>query len=87
MKTKLLLMSGLIMMFISLKGQLFQESFEFFGNNFHSVSTDQLSDGTNDIVVMGTHFSNVPDMPKIQVIRMDEITGNIIWQYAYHDFT
>ncbi len=87
MKTKLLLLSGLIMMFIGLKGQLFQESFEYFGNNFHSVCTDQLSDTTNDIIVMGTHFSSVLDMPKIQVIRIDEITGNIIWQYAYHDFT
>lgn len=87
MKTKLLLLSGLIMMFISLKGQLFQENFEYFGNNFHSVCADQLSDASNDIVVAGTYFNNVLDFPKIQVIRLDEITGNIIWQYAYHDFT
>jgi hypothetical protein len=87
MKRKLLLMTGLLILLVSLKAQTFQESFEFFGNNFHSVCTDQLSDASNDIVVAGTYFSDVLDLPKIQVIRMDEITGNIIWQYAYHDFT
>ncbi len=53
MKTKLLLMTGLVILFTNLKGQTFQESFEFFGNNFHSVCTDQLSDASNDIVVAG----------------------------------
>ncbi len=87
MKTKLFLMTGLVILFTSLKAQTFQESFEFFGNNFHTVCADQLSDASNDIVVAGTYFSDVLDFPKIQVMRINEITGSIIWQYAYHDFT
>ena len=85
MKTKLLLMTALVFIFTSVNAQLFQENFQIPVNYFHSASTDQLSDTTNDLVVMGSLFDDALQNPKIQAIRVDEISGNIIWQFTYHD--
>jgi len=85
MNRRILLLAFFIASLNQLSAQLFQQNFQIPGNYFHAVFTDQLSDSTKDLVVMGSLFDDVLLKPKIQVLRIDEVTGDFVGQATYYD--
>lgn len=75
MKTKILLIFITIFT-VNIYGQ-FQEDFLVPGQDLLDANTIELRDGTNDYIVSGTLVS--PNETKLQLIRIDDVTGNIVW--------
>jgi hypothetical protein len=66
---------------------VFQEHLQLPGNYFHELTTDQLSNASQDLIVAGTYFNDSLVDPAMEVMRIDEINGGLIWQKTYYDNT
>ncbi|RLD46373.1 MAG: hypothetical protein DRI88_07650 [Bacteroidetes bacterium] len=85
MKKKLLLLAFFMAMLNQLSAQLFQQNFQMPNHYFHSVFTAQLNDSSQDLLVVGSLFDSTLQNPEIQVIKIDDITGNVVGQKIYYD--
>lgn len=87
MKAKMFILTLLISISVSVQSQVFQQHLQIPGNYFHEVCTDQLNSSSEDLIIAGNFFDATFSNPMIELIRVDELTGNLVWQYNYYDAT
>jgi hypothetical protein len=83
MKTKTIFTLTLWLIVLSSQSQLFQRPFGIVGFYFQDVSTVQFSNQSENLIVAGNFFQTNFLNPRTELIRLDEITGDIIWQNKY----
>ncbi len=83
MKTRLTLILILFVFSISTYAQLWQKNYTAPGVNFHDLNIEKLQDGTSDLVAAGAVFDNTYANPAISIFRIDDATGNAVYQNTY----
>lgn len=73
--------------FMSAASQNFQQNFRIAGNHFHEVFTEQLQDGSDDLLIAGNFFDPGFSAPLMEVARFDDISGSLQWHFMYYDPT
>jgi len=87
MKVKMFILTLLISISVSVQSQVFQQHLQIPGNYFHEVCTDQLNSSSEDLIIAGNFFDANFSYPMIELMRVDELSGSLVWQYHYYDPT
>lgn len=87
MKAKLFILTLFLSISVTVQSQVFQEHFQVPGNYFHEVCTDQMHSSSQDIIVAGNFYDASFSYPMIELLRLDELSGNLVWQHHYYDPT
>jgi hypothetical protein len=87
MKTKIIFTLTFWLIVLSSQSQAFQWFYGHQNYYLHDVSTDQLKAQSQDMIIAGNFFETNFLHPKTELMRMNESSGNIIWQNSYFDQT
>ena len=83
MKTRLSITAMLLVIFTAVYSQVWQKNYTAPGVNFHDLNIEKLLDGSDDLVAAGAVFDNTFANPAISVFRLDEATGNVVYQNTF----
>lgn len=83
MKTRLTITFILFTWLATAYGQLWQKNISMPGSNFQGLNIEKTGDGSGDLIVAGNLFDNSFGNTMLNVFRMDEATGNVVYQAGY----
>jgi hypothetical protein len=83
MKTRLTITIILFTWLAAAYGQLWQKNISMPGSNFQGLNIEKTGDGSGDLIVAGNLFDNSFGNTTLNVFRMDDATGNVVYQAGY----
>jgi hypothetical protein len=83
MKSRLTITIFLFVWLATAYGQLWQKNISMPGSNFQGLNIEKSGDGSDDLIVAGNLFDNSFGNTTLNVFRMDDATGNVVYQAGY----